>query len=395
MLDCKHSHQNTQCVHAGHIHDQYGAVVTPIYQVSTFAFDNAEQGAKRFSGEEKGYIYTRMGNPTVDALESALAILEGGTNAIACASGMAAVHLVFAHTLSAGDHVICSNSVYGPTAGILNTLFARFGVEATFIDPTDLKNIENAMKDNTKLVYIETPGNPTLAITDIKGAVEIAHKGGAKICIDNTFMSPIMQSPFKFGVDIILHSMTKFINGHADVVAGCVIINDEAEYPAWRKTSNFIGGTICPHDAFMVHRGIKTLPLRVEKANCNAIKVAEYLEGHDKVAKVWFPGLESFEQYELHKSQAKGPGAVIAFELKGGLEAGRTLMNEIKLFGLAVSLGGVESLIQHPATMTHSSMSKEHREKAGITDGLVRIAVGIECCDELVKALEEGLATIK
>ena len=394
MLDYRKSGLDTQCVHAGHSHDQHGAVVTPIYQVSTFAFDNADQGARRFSGEEKGYIYTRMGNPTIDVLEECLATLEGGTNAIACASGMAAVHLVFAHVLKAGDHVVCANSVYGPTAGILNALFSKFGVEVTFIDPTDLKNIENAMQENTKLVFIETPGNPTLAVTDIKGAAEIAHKGGAKICIDNTFMSPVMQKPFELGVDIIMHSMTKFINGHADVVAGCVIVNNESEYPAWRKSSNLIGGTICPHDAFMVHRGIKTLALRVEKAAENAQKIAEYLEGHDKVAKVWFPGLKSFEQYDLHNSQAKGPGSVIACELKGGIEAGRTLMNEIQLFALAVSLGGVESLIQHPATMTHSSMSKEHREAAGITDGLVRMAIGIECCDELVKALEDGLAKI-
>ena len=394
MLDCTNHEVNTQCVHAGHIHDQFGAVVTPIYQVSTFRFEDADHGARLFKGEEDGYIYTRMRNPTVEALENALAMIEGGNKALAAATGMAAVHLVFAHILKAGDHVVCSNSVYGPTAGILSSFFPKFGVECTFVDPTDLKNIENAMKDNTALIYIETPGNPTLAITDIKGATDIAHKNNAKICIDNTFMSPIFQKPFEFGVDIILHSMTKFINGHADVVAGCVILNEKEDYAAWRKTMNLVGGTITPHNAFLVHRGIKTMSLRVKAAACNAIKVAEMLEAHPKVAKIWYPGLKSFEQYELHNSQASGPGSVLAFELKGGLEAGRTLMNNITLLQLAVSLGGVESLIQHPASMTHASMTKELREEAGITDGLVRIAVGIECCDEIVKAIETALEKV-
>lgn len=391
MLDCKDRKIKTQCIHAGHLHDEYGAVVTPIYQVSTFKFKDADHGARLFKGEEEGYIYSRMGNPTVHALENALAMLQGGTNAVACATGMASVHLVFSHILSAGDHVVCSESVYGPTAGILSNFFSRFGIEHTFVDPTDLKNIEDAVKDNTKLVYIETPGNPTLAITDIKGAADIAHKHNAQICIDNTFMSPVFQKPFELGVDIVLHSMTKFINGHADVVAGCVIINDEEAYPAWRKTSNLVGGTIAPHEAFMVHRGIKTLQLRVEAAACNAQKIAEFLEEHPKVKQIWFPGLESFEQYELHKSQASGPGSVLAFELEGGFDAGKALMNNIEVFALAVSLGGVESLIQHPASMTHASMTPEQRSNAGITEGLVRIAVGIECCEELIEALEEGL----
>jgi methionine-gamma-lyase len=332
-----------------------------------------------------------MRNPTVEAMEDAVTAIEGGSRAIGCASGMAAVHLLIAATVKAGDHVICSEAVYGPTVTILKDFFALYNVETTFVDTSDLDAVKSAVRPNTRLFHIETPGNPTLILADIAAIAEIAHKNGAKLSVDNTFMSPVFQRPFELGADIIMHSMTKFLNGHADVVAGIVVIKDEKDYKHFRKVSNLIGGVIDPFNSFLVHRGLKTLTLRVKKQSENAMKVAEYLEAHQKVEWVRFPGLKSHPQYDLGKKQMSGPGSMIALELKGGYDAGKKLMDTIELFALAVSLGGVESLIQHPASMTHATMGKEAREQAGITDGLVRIAVGIEDVDDLILALEKGL----
>ncbi|MBX3042425.1 MAG: aminotransferase class I/II-fold pyridoxal phosphate-dependent enzyme [Candidatus Kapabacteria bacterium] len=385
---------DTICVHAGLKESPEGAVVTPIFQTSTFKFQSADHGARLFNGEEEGYIYTRMRNPTVEAMEDAVAALEGGVKAIGCASGMAAVHLIIASTLKTGDHVICSEAVYGPTVTILKDLFTHYNVDTTFVDTSNLAAIEAAFKPNTKLVHIETPGNPTLIMADIKAIADMSHCRGAKLSVDSTFMSPVYQRPFEFGADYIMHSMTKFLNGHADVVAGIVVLNDIAEYKHFRKMSNLIGGVIDPFNSFLVHRGLKTLALRVRKQAENAQKVAEYLENHPKVDWVRFPGLKSHPQYELGLKQMTGHGSMIALELKGGYDAGKKLMDTIELFVLAVSLGGVESLIQHPASMTHNSMGKEAREQAHITDGLVRIAIGIEDADDLIAALDKGLAGI-
>lgn len=394
MKDIRNKSLNTICVHAGTKETPEGAVVTPIYQTSTFKFKDVEHGARLFRGEEEGYIYTRMRNPTVEAMEDAVAILEGGYKAIGCATGMAAVHLMFAATLVAGDHVICSESVYGPTTSLLATILTKYNIEVDFVDTSNTAAVKKAVKPNTKLIYVETPANPTLVISDLKAIAEIAHTHGAKLGVDNTFQSPITQRPFELGADYILHSMTKFLNGHADVVAGIVIVKDKEDYPHFRKICNHVGGTIDPFNAFLVHRGIKTLKLRVEYQAVSAMKVAEFLENHPKVEWVRYPGLPSHPQYELAKTQMTGFGAMIACELKGGVEAGKTLMNNVEIWQLAVSLGGVESLIQHPASMTHSSMSKEIREQAHITDGLVRLAVGIEDVDELIAALEVGLSKI-
>ncbi len=387
----KSSKIDTLCVHSGLKEGPEGAVVTPIFQTSTFRFRSSEHGARLFKGEEDGYIYTRMRNPTVEAMEDAVTAIEGGSRAIGCASGMAAVHLLIAATVKAGDHVICSEAVYGPTVTILKDFFALYNVETTFVDTSDLDAVKSAVRPNTRLFHIETPGNPTLILADIAAIAEIAHKNGAKLSVDNTFMSPVFQRPFELGADIIMHSMTKFLNGHADVVAGIVVIKDEKDYKHFRKVSNLIGGVIDPFNSFLVHRGLKTLTLRVKKQSENAMKVAEYLEAHQKVEWVRFPGLKSHPQYDLGKKQMSGPGSMIALELKGGYDAGKKLMDTIELFALAVSLGGVESLIQHPASMTHATMGKEAREQAGITDGLVRIAVGIEDVDDLILALEKGL----
>ena len=386
---------NTKCVHAGNKEDAYGAVITPIYQTSTFKFRDVEHGARLFKGEEDGYIYTRMRNPTVEAMEDSIAMLEGGAKALGCGSGMAAISTLFTATLSAGDHVVCSESVYGPTTTILNTIFARYNVEATFVDTSNNEAVANAMKSNTKLVFVETPGNPTLVMSDIQEISKIARKYGAKLAVDNTFMSPILQKPFQLGADYIVHSLTKFLNGHADVVGGVIVVKDIVDYPNFRKTLNQMGGTIDPFNAFLVHRGIKTLKIRMERHCSNAMILAQYLEKHPKVEWVVFPGLPSHPQFYLTGKQMSGPGGMIAIGLKGGMEAGITLMNSVEIWQLAVSLGGVESLIQHPASMTHSSMGKEAREQAQITDGLVRISVGIEDINELIKGLEIGFEKIK
>ena len=385
----------TKCVHSGVGEYEFGSVVPPIYQTSTFKFNSAQHGAALFAGEEKGYIYTRMLNPTVEALEDSIAELEGGYKGLGCASGMAAVHTVFAALLKAGDHVVCSAAVYGPTTTLLNTIMKNFGVETTFVDTSDLEAVKNAIKKNTKLFYIETPGNPTLAISDLAAIAKLAHSHNALMAVDNTFMSPALQRPIEFGADIVLHSLTKFLNGHADVVGGVVVVKDEAVYKHFRKILNQIGGVIDPFNSFLVHRGIKTLSLRMERHCESAQIVAEYLEKHPLVKSISFPGLKSHPQYELAKKQQKGPGGMITFEVEGGLEAGQVLMNSVKLCQLAVSLGGVESLIQHPASMTHFSMGKEGRVAAGISDGLVRLSVGIENVNDIISDLDNALEKVK
>jgi len=391
-----HSKQDfqTKCVHAGIDEYEFGSVVPPIYQTSTFKFESAEHGASLFAGEQKGYIYTRMLNPTVEAMENAIAELEGGHKALGCGSGMAAVHTIFASLTGAGDHVVCSSSVYGPTTTLLNTIMKKFGVETTFVDTSNPENVLNAMKKNTKVVYIETPGNPTLCITDLQKVSKIAHYHNAKVVVDNTFMSPALQNPLALGADVVMHSLTKFLNGHADVVGGIIVVKDEETYKHFRKTLNQLGGVIDPFNSFLVHRGLKTLSIRMERHCSNAQKIAEWLESHPAIKWIKYPGLKNHPQYETGQMQHKGPGGMITFELKGGFEAGRVLMNSVQLCQLAVSLGGVESLIQHPASMTHFSMGKEAREAAEITDGLVRLSVGIENVDDLIADLGQALEKV-
>ncbi len=392
MKDIRNKKFETKVVHAGTEENEHGAVVTPIYQTSTFKFKNVQHGANLFSGVEEGYIYTRMRNPTVEAMENAVAVLEGGARALGCGSGMAAVHTTFAALLKAGDHVVCSESVYGPTTTLLKTVMQGFGVESTFVDTANNDAVRGAVRPNTKVIYVETPGNPTLVISDLAGISAIAKEHGAQLVVDNTFMGPAMQRPFELGADVIIHSLTKSLNGHADVVGGVIVVRDEEMYPHFRKTLNQLGGVIDPFNSFLVHRGLKTLSLRLERASESAMRVAQYLEQHPKVAWVRYPGLPSHPQYEIGLRQMSGHGAMIAFELSGGLEAGKTLMDNMHLCQLAVSLGGVESLIQHPASMTHASMGKEQREQAAITDGLVRLSVGIEDVDEIIEDLEAALA---
>lgn len=385
----------TNCVHAGIADYEFGPVVPPIYQSSTFKFESAKHGADLFNGAETGYIYTRMGNPTINALEIAASELEGGHKGLGCSSGMAAIHTVFASLLKAGDHVICSKAVYGPTSTLLSTVLNKFNISTTFVNGSDLNCVNKAIKPKTKIIYIETPGNPTLEITDLKEVSKIARLNNAYLVVDNTFMSPVLQKPLKLGADIVVHSLTKFLNGHADVVGGIIIVKDEEMYKSVRKVLNQIGGVIDPFNAFLVHRGMKTLALRMEKHSRSAMKIAMFLEGHPEVRWVRFPGLKSHPQFKIGKKQHKDNGGMISFELKGGIEAGRIVMDSLKLCQLAVSLGGVETLIQHPASMTHASMGKEARESAGITDGLVRISVGIENVDDIIDDLEQALMKLK
>ena len=381
----------TLAVHAGVEKNEHLAVVPPIYQTSTFTFDSAEHGAALFAGEGRGYIYSRMGNPTVAALEKSVAALEGGYAGLACSSGMAAIHTTLAVLLQAGDHLVCSDAVYGPTCTLVETVLSRVGIECTMVDTSDLAAVERAMRPNTKVVYIETPGNPTLVICDLEAVCRMAHRRGAQVVVDNTFMTPILQQPFRWGVDVVVHSLTKFLNGHADVVGGMIVVKEEGQYPTFRKTLNQLGGVLPPFESFLVHRGIKTLALRMQRHCENAAKTAEFLEQHPAVEWVRYPGLTSHPQHQIACKQMTGPGGMISFGLKGGLEAGRTMMNTVELCSLAVSLGGVESLIQHPASMTHATMGAEARRRANISDGLVRVSVGIENVNDIIADLDRAM----
>lgn len=384
----------TLCVHAGQAEDRLGAVTSPIYETSTFRFRDARHGADLFAGREPGYIYTRMLNPTVQALERCVAELETGAYGLATASGMAAIHTTVAALCSAGDHVVCSSAVYGPTSTLLTSIMSRFGIEPSVVDTTDLGAVQAALRPNTRLVFVETPGNPTLAISDIAAIADIAHRRRALLVVDNTFMSPILQQPLLLGADVVVHSLTKFLNGHADVVGGLVVVRDEERYRVLRRVLNHLGGVLPPFEAYLVHRGIKTLALRMQRHCENGRRLAMFLESHPKVAWVRYPGLESHPQYEVGRRQMKGPGGMLSLELKGGVQAGIKLVNSVRLCILAVSLGGVETLIEHPASMTHAGLTADHRQAAGITDGLVRLSVGIEEADDIIADLDQALAQV-
>jgi methionine-gamma-lyase len=393
-MDTKNLGFNSKLIHAGQAEDPMGSATVPIYQTSTFSFKNADHGAACFAGEDDGYIYTRLGNPTINALEEAVAELENGYKGVATGSGMGAVTAVYFGLLGAGAHMVGHNAMYGPSRMVMETLFKKFGTESSFVDTTDVQNVIDAIQDNTKLIYLETPANPTIGISDLEAIIKVAHEHNIPVCVDNTFCSPYLQKPLDFGADIVLHSMTKFINGHADIVAGMVVTKTEKYYKEIRGAMMNIGSNMDPHQAYMVIRGLKTLGIRIERAQANAMKVAEWLEKHPKIEWVKYPGLKSHPQYELAQKQMDGPGSMISFEVKGGLIAGKTLMDNVHLALLAVSLGGVETLIQHPASMTHSKIPREDQEKAHITQGLVRLAVGIEDVEDIIADLDHALSKI-
>lgn len=393
-MNTKNMGFNTKLIHSGEFEDQFGSATVPIYQTSTFKFKNAQHGADCFSGASAGYIYTRIANPTIRALENNIAELENGYDGIATSSGMAAITSVYMALLAAGSHIISTASVYGPARVVLEKDFSRFGVEADFVNTADINAILSAIKKNTKVLYIETPSNPTMDITDIKACAEIAKKHNLVLVVDNTFATPYLQKPLDLGADVVLHSVTKFINGHADIVGGIIITKDKDLYEKIRHAMVYMGCNMDPHQAYLVLRGLKTLVLRVERNQENAIKVAHFLESHPKIAWIRYPGLESHPQFELAKKQMSGSGSMISFGVKGGLEAGRKLMDSVHLATLAVSLGGVETLIQHPASMTHASVNKEEKVKAGITDDLVRLSVGIEDVQDIIEDLDQALKIV-
>lgn len=393
MAENKDYKVDTEVVHAGYHPDPLTRSISPpIYQTSTFAFESAEQGAALFAGQEKGFIYTRLGNPTIEALEKAMAMLEKGAAALATSSGMAAISTVYLTFLEKDSHLLASSVLYSSSRTIVETELSRFGITADFIDTSNLDQVKSHIKKNTRLLLIESPANPTMTLTDIAACAELAHEHGLILAVDNTFASPILQNPLELGADVVVHSVTKFINGHTDVVGGIIISNTLELHQRLQKVLKVFGGTMDPHQAWLVLRGLRTLKLRVEKAQENAQKLAEWLSNHPKVAWVNYPGLPGHPQYQLMKKQMRGPGAMISFGLKGGYQAGLRLINGVKLCTLAVSLGGIETLIQHPASMTHSSVPKKAREESGITDDLIRLSVGCEAFEDLRDDLDQALS---
>lgn len=395
-MDIKNMGYCTAIIHGGQKPDAAGSLCPPIYQTSTFVFENAGQGANRFAGQENGYIYTRLGNPTEEQLAEKLALLEGGQAAIAVASGMTAIAASILTYVNAGDHIVAARGIYGCTFSLFSESLPRFGIEVTFVDATSPETIQQAMRINTKLVYIETPANPTMEIVDITAVAAIAHASGAMLMVDNTFMSPYGQRPIELGADVVVHSATKYINGHGDVIAGIIVGKKEfISKVRMVGVKDITGGCISPFNAWLVLRGLKTLGVRMDRHCANAMKVAKFLELHPLVKMVYYPGLPDHPQHELAKRQMKNFGAMLSFELKGGLDAGVQLMNAVKLCTLAVSLGDTETLIQHPASMTHSVVPPQERIKAGISDGLVRLSVGLEDAEDIIADLDQALYTIK
>lgn len=375
----------TTAIHSGQEPDQTtGAVTVPIYQTSTYAQDGL--------GKHKGYEYARTQNPTRSALEKNLAALEGGRFGFAFASGMAAIDATL-RLVKAGDHVVVSDNTYGGTFRLFTKVLANYNIEFDFVDTSDALNVEAAIKPNTKMVFIETPTNPVMIVSDLRQISEVAHRAGARVVCDNTFLSPYLQRPLEFGVDIVVHSTTKYLNGHSDGIGGIVILNDE-EDAAWIGfIQNGAGAILSPLDSWLVMRGTKTLALRMEQHDKSGRAVAAFLEEHPKVKKIYYPGSASHPQHALAKRQQKGFGGMIAFDV-GSLAGAKAVLESVKLCTLAESLGGVETLISHPATMTHASVDADKRERLGITDGLVRVSVGLEDTDDIIADLDQALNNV-
>ena len=375
----------TDAIHAGQEPDPTtGAVSVPIYQTSTYV----QEGI----GKHKGYEYGRTQNPTRIALEDNMTVLEGGVGSCAFASGMAAETAVTQLLLKQGDHVICTNNVYGGTFRLFDSIVKKYGVDFSYVDTSILDRVRQAIQPNTKMVFVETPTNPIMTLTDIEAVAEITrNKNDCRLVVDNTFMSPYLQRPLALGADIVLHSTTKFLNGHSDSIGGVVTLADEEDSDQLHFIQNAAGGIMAPFEAWLVLRGIKTLPVRMEAHNLGGQTLARYLESQTKIEKVYYPGLPDHPQHLLAKKQMSGFGGMIAFDM-GSLEAASRLLERVQLCALGESLGGVETLISHPATMTHASVPAKERKKLGITDGLVRLSVGIEDTEDLVADLENAFA---
>ncbi|MCS6803811.1 MAG: aminotransferase class I/II-fold pyridoxal phosphate-dependent enzyme [Blastocatellia bacterium] len=383
---------STMAIHGGRrITDAARALSMPLYLTSTFAFDSAEQGAELFAHRADGYIYSRLGNPTVEATASKIAALEGGQAALLTSSGMAAVSTVLCSLLAPGQQVVAGRVLYGSTLVLLNRMERRCGMSVRHVDATNLDDVRSAVGLMTRVVYIETPDNPLLGIADIAAIAEIAHKVGACLVVDNTFATPCNQRPLALGADLVIHSATKYLGGHGDLIAGVIVGSNEL-ISLIRDELREKGGICEPFTAWLLQRGLKTLALRMERHNANGLAIAQFLQRHPKVARVFYPGLETSPYHAVARRQMKGFGGVLSFELKGGLTAAIRCVNAVKLCTRAVSLGDAETLIEHPASMTHAAVPPQERLAAGLTDGLVRLAVGIEDVDDIIADLNQALS---
>ncbi len=377
----------TLCIHAGQAPDPTtGAVMTPVYLTSTYA--------QQSPGVHKGFEYSRTQNPTRFALEGCLAALEGGRHGLAFASGLAATDALL-HLLEAGDHLLASDDVYGGTFRIFDKVYRRHGIELTQVDMTDPAAVARALRPRTRMVWIESPTNPMLKLVDLAAVAGICRAHGALSVVDNTFATPCFQRPLAMGIDVVAHSTTKYLNGHSDVIGGALVVNDGALAERLRFLQNAVGGVPSPMDSFLVLRGLKTLHVRMARHAENALALARFLESHPQVEKVAYPGLPSHPQHELAGRQMKGFGGMLTFVIRGGLPAARALLENVRVFACAESLGGVESLIEHPAIMTHASVPREAREALGIADGFVRVSTGIEAVEDLIEDLERGFAAAR
>lgn len=395
-MDYKDMKFNTKIIHGGQEHDPVtGAHVSPIYQTSTYVLPNTEEAIRLNQNQDQGFTYTRFGSPSAAELERKIAILENAEAALAVGSGMAAISTALLTLLQNGDHVIAGDVIYGCTFALIKNVLTSFGVEVTLVDTSDLEQVKAALRPNTKCIYVETPANPTLRISDIEEISKIAHENGAKVIVDSTFASPYLQRPLDLGADIVVHSGTKFLCGHGTVVAGVLAgskkLMDRARFPILQV----FGSVISPFDAWLLMQGMKTLGIRMERHCENAMKVAEFLDNHPQVEKVYYPGLASHPTHEIAKKQMTGGfGGLMSVDIKGGIEAGKVMMDNVKVFSLATSLGNIDSLIQHSPTMSHFDMSKEEREAVGINDGQVRISVGVEDVDDLIADLDQALKIV-
>ena len=388
----------TMAIHAGNFEKEtFGALSTPIYQSSTYYFDSCEQGGRRFAGEENGFIYTRLGNPTTNVLEEKVAALENAEAAAAASSGMGAISSALWTIAKAGAHIVADSTLYGCTFALLNLGMTRYGVEVSFIDTSNLEEVRANLKENTVAVYLETPANPNLKIADIKEISKIAHEFNKdiKVVCDNTFATPYLQRPLELGADVVVHSATKYLNGHGDVIAGFVV--GSAEFINEVKMfgiKDMTGAVIDPFAAYLILRGLKTFELRMMRHCENARAIAEMLSKHEKVEKVYFPGLETSAGHDIAVKQMRDFGGMVSFEVKGGKTAGMKFVNALKLCTIAVSLGDAETLVEHPASMTHSPYSPEELKEAGIPEGLVRLSAGLENKEDIIADIEQALAQI-
>lgn len=385
-------HKDTIVIHKGYDDQSHqGSLAVPLYQTSTYSFQTAEQGEKRFSGEEAGPIYSRLGNPTVTVLEERMTAIEQGAGALAFGSGMAAVSSVLVHLTKTGDHILCSRGIYGCTFGLLGMMEKKYNITHALIQMGTEEEIEKEITPETVCIYVETPINPTMELVDLHAVVNVAKRHGLRVVVDNTFSSPYLQNPLAIGADFVLHSATKYINGHGDVIAGLLVGNDKEEMDTIRGTvQKDYGGIISPFDAWLLIRGLKTLPVRMERHTSNAEKIISYLKGQKLVEEIYYPFDEDNPQYDIAKRQMSAGGGLISFTIKGGKEGAQFFLNSLSLIKIAVSLGDAETLIQHPATMTHSVVPPEQRLAMGITDSLIRLSVGLEYADDLINDMQQA-----